>query len=128
MAEFLVLFLHPFQIFNTMVQTTARPGLAETWVRYEAMFDILDQTKEALNDMPVQPPWIAEVHTAIEGMWSKLQKYYYASDKPIALIDSTLLHPALKVKFMNSAGYKEQDINRYRAEAEKRFIDRYAMT
>ena len=77
--------------------------------------------------MSVQPPWIAEIRTAVESMWSKLRKYYKSSDKPMALIDSTLLHPALKVKFMNSVGYKERDINRYRAEAEKRFTDQYVM-
>ena len=46
----------------------------------------------------------------------------------MALIDSPLLHPALKVKFMNSAGYTEEDINRYRAEAMKRFNDQYVLS
>ena len=38
MAEFLMHFLYPFKVINTMVQGTAKPSLHDTWIRYEDMF------------------------------------------------------------------------------------------
>ena len=61
------------------------------------MFDCLDATKEALNSLRICPSCIAEIQTAIEWMWSKLRDYYDKLGKLLAVVDATLLHPALDV-------------------------------
>lgn len=55
MMKFLIHFLYPFMIANTIVQETARPSLHDTWVKYEEMFDCLDNAKTALNAL-THPP------------------------------------------------------------------------
>ena len=72
MCEFLVHFLGPFHAISILIQGTARASLHDTWVKYEEMFNCLDEVTHTLNEMTVLPPWIREVQTAIEKMWSKL--------------------------------------------------------
>jgi len=100
MIEFLVHFLHPFQIITTLVQGTSEPSLHNVWVKYEEIFDKLDEVKNALNELTIHPIWLREVQTVIEKMWEKLKDYYSKTGRPFAFIDATLLHPALKVSFM----------------------------
>jgi len=76
MIEFLVHFLHPFQIITTLVQGTSKPSLHDVWVKYEEMFDKLDEVKKAINEMTIRPIWLREVQVAIEKMWEKLGDYY----------------------------------------------------
>lgn len=128
MVEFLVHFLYPFMVANTVVQETARPSLHDTWVRYEEMFDCLDNAKMALNALTCFPNWLREVQTAVEKMWSKLREYYDRTDRPFAYIDATLLHPALKASFMKKAKYSPDDIERYKKEGESRFQKDYDNT
>lgn len=89
------------------------------------MFDCLDATKEALNSLRICPSCIAEIQTAIEWMWSKLRDYYDKSGKPFAVVDATLLHPALKVSFMKKCGYDDKIIENYKTEAQNRFNEYY---
>ena len=128
MVEFLVQFLYPFMVANIKVQVTAKPSLSDTWVVYEALFDMLDDAKVALNRLPVLPEWLKDARNAIDQMWTKLQKYYDKTDKPFAYVDATLLHPGLKKKFMKKAGYASDTIETYVKKAEKRFQMEYDMT
>jgi len=125
MVEFLVQFLYPFMVANTTVQATAKPSLSDTWVVYEDMFDTLDDAKEALNMLEVLPEWLKEAQTAIENMWTKLRKYYDKTDKPFAYMDATLLHPGLKKKFMQKAGYDTDTVHNYVKQAEMRYQNGY---
>src|SRR5436190_20450511 len=74
--EFLVHFLHPFQIITTLVQGTSEPSLHNVWVKYEEIFDKLDEVKNALNELTIHLIWLREVQVAIEKMWEKLKDYY----------------------------------------------------
>lgn len=128
MIEFLVHFLHPFQIITTLVQGTSKPSLHDVWVKYEEMFDKLDEVKKAINEMTIRPIWLREVQVAIEKMWEKLGDYYSKTGRPFAFIDATLLHPALKVSFMRKANYEADVIESYKRDGEKRFYEGYEGT
>ena len=125
MTEFLVQFLRPFSVITTIVQGTSHASLQETWVHYEAMFDVLDEAKETLKSLKKAPIWLAEVLIAIEAMWAKLRKYYDRTDRPFAYVDATLLHPGLKVRSMEKSGYSAELIEKYVKEAEARYIKFY---
>jgi hypothetical protein len=125
MIEFLVQFLYPFMVASTMIQATAQPSLSDTWVVYEELFDTLEDSRTALSAIQVLPEWLKETQTAIEGMWTKLRTYYDKTDKPYAYVDATLLHPALKKKFMKKSGYDNETIERYVKEAETRYQKSY---
>ena len=81
--------------------------------------------KEALNDLKVKSDWLGEVQSAVEKMWMKLRKYYDKTAKPFAYVDATLLHPALKKKFMRMAGYEADLIEKYVRQTESRFKKEY---
>ena len=121
MVEFLVQFLYPFMVANTTVQATATPSLSDTWVVYEELFDMLDDTKAALNRLEVLPEWLKEVQLVIKKMWAKLRKYYNKTDKPVAYVDATPLNPGFKKQFMKKAGYDPDTIEKYVRQAEMRF-------
>ena len=121
MIEFLVHFLHPFHMITMAVQATTCPSLHETWVRYEKMFDCLDETKESFQAMQSHPEWLVEVQHGVEKMWDKLREYYDESEKPVAIVDAILLHPKLKTGFMTKANYTSSDISKYKTESERRF-------
>ena len=55
----------------------------------------------------------------------KLRKYYDKTAKPFAYVDATLLHPALKKKFMKKAGYEADLIEKYVRQTESRFKKEY---
>src|SRR5579859_277369 len=95
----------PMASISVAVQGTANASLHETWIKYEEMFNCLDEVKRAFNAMATRPTGIREIQTAIEKMWSKLRDYYSNTERPFAFIDSTLLHPTLKVSFMKKAKY-----------------------
>ena len=63
-----------------MVQETMRRSLHDTWIRYEEMFDCLDNAKMALNALTCFPDWLREVQTAIEKMWSKVKNYLRSAE------------------------------------------------
>src|SRR5579859_4930468 len=65
------------------------------------------------------------IQTVIEKMWSKLCDYYSNTERPLAFIDSTLLHPTLKVSFMKKAKYSDDDITNYKREGEQRYHRSY---
>ena len=113
MIEFLVQFLHPFNIITTSVQATTHPFLHDTWVKYERMFDVLDRIKENFQAMASLPSWLAEVQFGVQKMWDKLRNYYDKTDLPYAFVDATLLHPKLKVGFMTKANCGGINIERY---------------
>ena len=112
-------------VANTAVQATAKPSLPNTWVVYEELFDSLDDVKEVLNGLTVVPDWLGEVQSAVEKMWTKLRKYYDKTAKPFAYVDATILHPALKKKFMKKAGYGTDLIEEYVRGTESRFQRHY---
>ena len=89
---------------------------------------MLDDAKEALNQLQVLPEWLKEAQTAIENIWTKLRKYYDKTDKPFAYVDATLLHPGLKKKFMRKAGYSTDIIESYVRKAEMRYQKYYDPT
>jgi hypothetical protein len=66
-----------------------------------------------------------ETQEAIEGMWTKLRRYYDKTSKPYAYVDATLLHPALKTRFMKRAGYTDTMIEQYVKETESRYRQHY---
>ena len=113
MIEFLVHFLHPFNVITTVAQWIAKSSLHETWVRYEKIFDLLDETKAYFWSIETKPEWLTQVQMAVEKMWVKLRDYYDESGKPFAFIDATLLHPKLKISFMIKANYDKSDISQY---------------
>src|SRR5438046_1861210 len=80
------------------------------------------------NLLRVLPEWLREAQTAIEKMWTKLQKYYDKTDKPFAYVDATLLHPGLKKKFMKKARYSADTIETYVKKAEMHFQNEYDAT
>lgn len=125
MIEFLIQFLRPFTIINKIVQGTSQASLQDTWVHYEAIFDILDNTNDTLNSLQNTPIWLTEVLDAIDTMWTKLHKYYDRTECPFAYVNATLLHPALKVRFMEKSDYPIETIELYRKEAEERYIKFY---
>ena len=43
LIQFLVHFLRPFNTISVTVQATANPTIHEMWVKYEEMFDRLDE-------------------------------------------------------------------------------------
>src|SRR5438045_8437438 len=61
MFEFLVHFLHPFDKTTTAIQQTATPSLHKTWVRYETMFDVLDEAKKCFQSINLKPEWLTKV-------------------------------------------------------------------
>ena len=125
MAEFLLHFLRPFTIINTIVQGTFKASLQETWVKYEKMFDCLQTTRTALEGLEYAPSWFQDIQEAIEAMWKKLSKYYAKTDHPFAFVDATLLHPALKLQFMKKSGYGDDKIKQYENQAHMRFARLY---
>ena len=50
MVEFLVI-LALIMVANTTVQAMAKPSLSDTWVVYEELFDMLDDTKAAFKGL-----------------------------------------------------------------------------
>ena len=127
MVEFLVI-LALIMVANTTVQAMAKPSLSDTWVVYEELFDMLDDTKAAFKGLWVLPESLKEAQTAIENMWTKFRKYYYKTDIPFAYIDATLLHPGLKKKFMREARYPAGIIESYIKKAEMHFQNDYDPT
>jgi hAT family C-terminal dimerisation region len=125
MVEFLVQFLYPFMVASTTIQATAQPSLSDTWVVYEELFDTLEEIRAALAKVTALPDWMKETQEAIEGMWTKLRTYYDKTSKPFAYVDATLLHPALKTRFMKRAGYGDEMIQQYIKEAEARYQQYY---
>src|SRR5579859_1128670 len=111
----------PIASISVAVQGTANASLHETWIKFEELFNCLDEVKRAFNAMGTRPTWIREIQTAIEKMWSKLRDYYSNTECPFAFIDSTLLHPVLKVSFMKKAKYSDDDITNYKREGEQRY-------
>jgi hypothetical protein len=67
----------------------------------------------ALAEVPALPEWMRETQEAIEGMWTKLCRYYNKTSKLYAYVDATLLHLALKTHFMKRAGYGDIMIEQY---------------
>ena len=68
MAKFLLHFLRPFIIINTLAQGNVDILLPNTWVHYEKIFDALNETREALEGLVKPPEWIENVKEAIEVM------------------------------------------------------------
>lgn len=117
MAEFLLRFLRPFTIINTLIQGTSKASLQETWVKYEEMFDCLEVTKTALEGLEHISTWLQDIQEAIQAIWKKLSKYYTKTDRPFTFVDATLLHPALKLQFMKKSGYGDDKIKQYEDQA-----------
>src|SRR5579859_6066344 len=83
----------PIASISVAVQGTANASLHETWIKYEEMFNCLDEMKRAFNAMGTRPTWIREIQTAIEKMWSKLPDYYSNTERPLAFIDFNISTP-----------------------------------
>src|SRR5579859_6309713 len=107
----------PMASISVAVQGTANASLHETWIKYEEMFNCLEEVKRAFNAMGTRPTWIREIQTAIKKMWSKLRDYYSNTKRPLAFI----LHPVPKVSFMKKAKYSDDDIPNYKREGEQRY-------
>jgi hAT family C-terminal dimerisation region len=110
---------------SVTVQATANATIHETWVKYEEMFDRLDEVRRTFNQMTIRPDWLTELQTGIEKMWEKLRKYYKATDTRFAFAEATLLHPALKTSFMKRAKYDPDQIEEFTRDVESRFIVDY---
>src|SRR5579859_10852 len=53
----------PIASISVAVQGTANASLHETWIKYEEMFNCLDEVKRAFNAMGTRPTWIQEIHS-----------------------------------------------------------------
>ena len=126
LVEFLLRFLAPFKEATNELQT-GTASLHKTFLTYERLFNGLDDVKSALADMMPVPSWINEVGNAIEAMWAKLRKYYAATDKPFAYVDSVILHPAKKLSLFKKETWEPGLAERYRDESRARFNSRYNM-
>ena len=58
MIEFLVHFLHPFQIITTLVQGTLKASLHDVCIKYDEMFEKLDEVKNAINELTIHRIWL----------------------------------------------------------------------
>jgi hAT family C-terminal dimerisation region len=125
MAEFLLHFLRPFTIVNTLAQGNIEISLPDTWIHYEEMFDALNETRDALEAIKNPLEWMDDVKEGIEAMWQKFRKYYDRTGKPFAFIDGTILHPARKVKWIKKT-YGQPYAVEYVQQCRQRFERSYS--
>ena len=102
--------------------------MPDTWLVYEELFDNWDNAKEALNNLQTVPDWLRDVSLLLRTCGRELTKYYNKMAKPFAYVDATLLHPALKKKFIKKAGYGADLIEEYVKGMESRFQTQYDPT
>ena len=127
LAEFLLLFLEPFNHATNQLQSTSRPNLQMTFVMYEKLFNNLENIIDIFDDMRTVPDWFNEVKRAIHHMWEKLKLHYSRTATPYAYVDANILHPGKKLSLFRKkrSSFAPEDAERYSNEARLRFLSTY---
>ena len=128
-AAVIVTILLPFKMTSQRLQATKRPAIDSVFWDYEALFNKIDAIKETLNTPEyVDEEWVQELHTGVQQLSEKLEKYYSKTDAPFVYPDSCILEPRGKLilfkqqRFGGGGGnYAEQ----YKKNCRDRYIKEY---
>ena len=91
-AGVIVTILLSFKLINIHLQATKRPGIDMIFWEYESLFNKIDAIKSIfMRPEYREKEWIQELHTDIEELSKKLEKYYSQTEHAFVYSDACIL-------------------------------------
>lgn len=128
LAEFLVLFLRPFQRCTERFECNeSKTEIDYVFFAYDSLYNHLEDVEEKLSSgdgigaLSCAPFLLS----TLQRMKTTLSKYYSRTGLQTAYIDAMILNPRTKLVIGEEESWKDVDVDEYRQASRRRFVDEY---
>lgn len=128
LAEFLLLFLMPFQRCTERFECNeSRTEIDYVFFAYDTLYNHLDDVEEKLRSgtgigaLSCAPFMLS----TMERMKDTLSKYYSRTEIQTVYVDAMILNPRTKLAIADEESWSDVDVDEYRIASRRRFIEEY---
>jgi hypothetical protein len=128
LAEFLLLFLMPFQRCTERFECNeSRTEIDYVFFAYDTLYNHLDDVEEKLKSgtgigaLSCAPFML----TTMEKMKETLSKYYSRTEIQTVYVDAMILNPRTKLVIAEEESWSDVNVDEYRIASRRRFIEEY---
>ena len=125
-VEYLLDLLLPIKRCNDRIEGTTRVGIDKVFWIYETLFNELDRLDDILEaSKSADVRWIEALQPALGAMREKLAKYYRGTGKSFVYADAVIFNPRSKLELFKQSSWEDGDLEKYRDQCRKRYIEDY---